>query len=143
MAEVLPTRFIQVRIYDNYNNEDLLKSLRPLLRNIKLYKSDATLLKEQLESIKNSLGENAEGILEYNAEITKQINKVNEIKNTASSCATGSCIVAGIGFTAAVVAAPFTGGISLFAAAVAAAAEVGTLAALGALGGNFFLNIFV
>jgi hypothetical protein len=125
---------------DNYNSEDLLESLRPLLKDIKSYKLKATSLKNQLESVKNSLSEIVKGIPEYDAEITKEredlsklIVKVNETKNTALSYAKGGYIAAGVGVTAAIVAAPFTGGTSL--AVVCAAEAIVDLGALAVLGG--------
>ncbi|CAG8494558.1 uncharacterized protein OCT59_017315 [Rhizophagus irregularis] len=102
---------------DGTNKEDLLEYLRSLLGDSKLHKSEATLLKKQIENIKNSLGGIAREISEYNDKITKErkdlsdgINKANKLTDDAKSIAKR---VTGIGLIAAVLAAPFTGGVSL------------------------------
>ncbi|PKK72284.1 hypothetical protein RhiirC2_743085 [Rhizophagus irregularis] len=109
---------------DGISKEDLMESLRLLLNDSKLYKSEATLLKKQIENIKNSLSGIAKETSEYNDKITKErkdlsddINKANKLTDDAKSSATRGKIVAGLGLTVAVVAAPFTGGASLVAEA--------------------------
>ncbi|EXX59565.1 uncharacterized protein OCT59_017316 [Rhizophagus irregularis] len=105
---------------DGISKEDLTESLRLLLNDSKLYKSEATLLRKQIENIKNSLGRIAKEISEYNDEITKEqkdlsdrIDTENKKTDDAKSSAKRSKVVAGLGLTAAVASLPFTGGVSL------------------------------
>ncbi|CAB4425593.1 unnamed protein product [Rhizophagus irregularis] len=121
---------------DGIGREDLLESLRSLSRDSRLYKSGATLLKQQIKSIINSLGEIAKEISEYNDKITKErkdlsdhIDTVNRLTDDAKSSANCSKIVVGLVFIVAAVAAPFTRGASLVAFGVG-------LSSLAFLGGT-------
>jgi hypothetical protein len=77
---------------DGINKDDLLDLLRPLLSSSKLYKTKATLLKNQLKRITISLDYIGEGIVKYNQEITEKrgnlpdkINMTDKIKDDALS----------------------------------------------------------
>jgi hypothetical protein len=117
---------------DGISEEDLLESLTQLLSDIKLYKSEATSLKKQLERVKNSLGGISEEIFNYNAEITRKreylsnrIDETNKETKGAWSRAKGGYIVTGVGAVIAAVSIPLTGGASLVALGC------GSLVALG------------
>ncbi|CAB4374582.1 unnamed protein product [Rhizophagus irregularis] len=120
------------------SDEDLLKLLKPLLNDSKLYKSKATLLKNHLRRIKISLDGIATEIFKYDEEITKKredlpdkIEKADKVTNDAWSCAKNGAMAAGIGSIAAVLAAPFTGGASIVAAVAESVVGLGSLAILG------------
>ncbi|GET50642.1 hypothetical protein GLOIN_2v1788963 [Rhizophagus irregularis DAOM 181602=DAOM 197198] len=116
---------INQMFFSNYK-EDLKESLSSLLSDSKSYKSEATLLKKQIENIKNSLSGIAKKISEYNEKITEKrkvlsnhIDTVDKITDDAKSYATRGKIVAEIGVITAAIAAPFTGGTFLVAIPVA------------------------
>ncbi|GBB99277.1 hypothetical protein RclHR1_03470012 [Rhizophagus clarus] len=113
---------------DNYNKDELLESLKPLLNDINLYELEATLLKKQLKEVKDNLNEISKEIFKYDVEITEKreklsetIIKTNKLTDDAWSWTKGGFIAAGIGSIVAVAAAPFTAGASLAAVPIAEA----------------------
>ncbi|CAB4425592.1 unnamed protein product [Rhizophagus irregularis] len=101
---------------NGFSREVLLRILRSLSRDSRVYKSEATLLKQQIKSIVNSFVGIAKEISEYNDRIKER--KV-------------ATIVAGLGFTAAVASILFTGGASLVALGFGGLAGVGGAAIAG------------
>ncbi|RGB38211.1 hypothetical protein C1646_755939 [Rhizophagus diaphanus] len=117
---------------DGISKEELKESLSSLLNDSKSYKSEATLLKKQIENIKNSLSGIDDEISEYNEKITEErkvlsnhIDTEDKLTDDAKSYATRGKIVAGIGVITAAIAASFTGGASLVAFGLGSFAFVG------------------
>ena len=84
---------------DNFNGDELLKSLR----NFKINENKSELL-NQIKSIKDSLNEIVNEITDYNKNITKgeteftgKINKVDKDTNEAVSLAKVGVMIVGIG----------------------------------------------
>ena len=95
---------------DNFNRDELLKSLR----NFKINENKSESL-NQIKSIKDSLNEIVNEITDYNKNITKvetefagKLRKVDENTNEALSLAKVCVIIVGIGTIAATVAIPLT-----------------------------------
>ncbi|CAB4425779.1 unnamed protein product [Rhizophagus irregularis] len=117
---------------DGISGQVRLESLRSLLSDSRSYKVEATLLKRQVESVKNSLGGIANEIFEYNEKITEKrkdlfnsIDMVDKMKDEAKSIAKGGQIVAKLGLITAIASIPFTGGASLVALGLGSLAFVG------------------
>ncbi|CAG8440618.1 3397_t:CDS:2 [Funneliformis mosseae] len=105
---------------DSISDVELVDLLRTCLRQAKSNKKKSVLLKGKLVGIKihlvrvvKEIVEQNDNIMEKQENLSKTISQTNKVKEGAILVSKRSVMAAGLGTFAAVVAAPFTGGVPL------------------------------